>query len=194
MIPGIATQGPFSFLRRNVAASPLDVFNDDDVFDSAVILSNVDRALRPNVVADLDTISACASSRVWLLTPLCVVASDSTFAAKIAARSQILSPALHVAADVFKLPAVAIPGILQTSLHRVDDVIFAPFVAVHGSLRPALFTAFDAIYAPAVAGARTLLPTSVYNATDSFFAPVARVTVRPSRVIDNDTIFAPTRT
>lgn len=195
MISGVATQGPFSFLPRNVVTGPLDVFNDDDVINSVVVLSGLDRILRPGSVSDPDVVFAGAASRFWFLAPTCVIVSDSVFSARVAARNQVLLPLLHLSLDAFKLPTVRIPGILQHSaLHADDGAIFAPSVLIHGSLRPALHSALDTFYAPVVVGARTLLPNSVYNAADSIFAPVARVTVLPSRVIDNDTVFAPTRT
>lgn len=190
MIPGVVSQGPFSFLPRNVGLDPLDAPDDDDWFGSAVVLSSVDRALRPGLVADADAIFAGACSRVWLLAPACVLSGDNLFGATIVLRSQILSPLLHVAADVFKLPAVAIPGVLQSGRHADDEEVFAPAVLIHGSLRPGLHTALDTLFAPAVAGARTLLPNSVYNAADSFFTPAVRARLAPALVVDGDALFA----
>jgi hypothetical protein len=172
MISGVVTQGPFGFQPRNVGLNPFDVIANDDWFGSAVILSNIDRRLQPGFATDSDAIFA--SSRPQILVPAFVVSGDNLFSATIVARSQILLPLLHIAADTFRLPAIAIPGILQSNLYAIDDVVFSPFISTHGSLRPALYSALDVVFAPKLVAAQTLQPTSRHLDPDSMPTPAVR--------------------
>lgn len=147
-----------------------------------------DKLLVPGIVSDADIFYA--PRRPQVLMAGFVADADGIRVPRLVG-AQVLQPALYIAVDLFFLPAVALPGILQAHLHAVDDTILAPFISTHGSLRPALFNAFDAIYAPTLVAAQTLLPNR-HTDSDTFYAPTRRTGMGPSRIVDNDVIYAST--
>jgi hypothetical protein len=187
MISGVIAQRVAS-VPRGVLVPPL--YSDDGENIIAPFIAwatGGDKLLCPGAVSDTDIFYV--PRRPQVLMAAFVADADSVRVPHLAG-AQVLQPLLYVAVDVFSLPAVSLPGILQAHLQAVDDTIFVPFMSTHGSLRPSLLNAFDVLYAPTLVAAQTLLPNR-HTDSDIFYVPTRRTGVGPSRVADNETIYAP---